>query len=104
MKESFPGRFAVVATAWRDIFSSRKAQRIGQGLLLGLCLVAGYLIAGWWSGYRDALERICARVDYVNGLQQEIEGQDARPEVRNEFNLLVEQCRTTLRSRSEEND
>jgi hypothetical protein len=88
------------------IFSSRPVQHIGQALLLGACFVGGYLVAGWWSGNRDAtpLERICARVDYINGLQQEIEGQDARPELRNEFNSLVEECRAALRNRTEEND
>jgi len=43
-------------------------------------------------------------VDYINGLQQEIEGHNARPEVRNEFNSLVEECRAALRNRTEEND
>jgi hypothetical protein len=81
-------------------------RRVVQALLLGLCFLAGYLVAGWWSGRRDVapLERICARVDYINGLQQEIEGQSARPDVRNEFNSLVEECRAALRNRAEEND
>ena len=104
-REFLPG-FAVAAAAWSNIFSSRPAQRIGQGLLLGLCFVAGYLMAVWWSGNRNGtpLERICAHVDYINGLQQENEGRDARSDVRNAFNSLVEECRAALRNRTEEND
>jgi hypothetical protein len=43
-------------------------------------------------------------VDYINELQQEIEGQNARPEVRNEFNSLVDERRAALRNHTEEND
>ena len=52
--------------------------------------------AGWWSGTRNLgpLEQICARVDYVNSLQENPEGrQAASEEVRSEFKALVEQCR-----------
>jgi hypothetical protein len=59
-----------------------------QAVLLGACLVAGYFIAGWWWGTRDstALAQICARIDYVNGLQEELQGQlSATQEVRDEF-------------------
>jgi hypothetical protein len=47
--------------------------RLVGALLVVLCFVAGYLLAGWWSGARDTtpLAQICARVDYVDGLQQE---------------------------------
>jgi len=79
-----------------------------QTVLLGACFVAGYLIAEWWSGTRDAttsLAKICARIDYVNGLQEELQGHPgATQEVHDEFKALVEQCRTALRSRAEEND
>jgi hypothetical protein len=36
--------------------------------MLAVCFVAGYLVAGWWSGEDDTtpLQEICARVDYVN--------------------------------------
>jgi hypothetical protein len=88
--------------------SSRSLSRVLlQALLLGLCFVAGYLLAGWWSGTRDTtpLAQICARVDYVDGLQQALEGQQAASEeVRDEFKALVEQCRAALRNRAEEND
>jgi hypothetical protein len=52
--------------------------------------------AGWWSGTRNLspLEQICARVDYVSSLQENLEGQQAASEeVRSEFKALVEQCR-----------
>ena len=81
--------------------------RLSAFLALAFCFVAGYLLAGWWSGARDTspLAQICARVDYVNGLQENLKGQEAASEeVRAEFNALVEQCRTALRNRAEEND
>ena len=75
---------------------------------LAFCFVAGYLLAGWWwSSARDTspLAQICARVDYVNGLQENLKGQEAASEeVRAEFKALVEQCRAALRDRAEEND
>jgi len=52
--------------------------------------------AGWWSGTRNLgpMEQICAGVDYVNSLQENLEGQQAASEeVRSEFKALVEQCR-----------
>jgi hypothetical protein len=75
--------------------------------LLGLCVLAGYLIAGWWSGKHDMipLVQICARVDYINGLQEALQEQQAASEdVREEFNVLVEECRAALRNRAEERD
>ena len=51
------------------------------------------------------LARICSRVDYVNGLQEELEGQQAASEeVREEFKALVEECRAALSNRAEETD
>jgi hypothetical protein len=81
--------------------------RVGAFLALALCFVAGYFLAGLWSSTRDTspLAQICARIDYVNGLQENLKGQDAASEeVRAEFKTLVEQCRTALRDRAEEND
>jgi hypothetical protein len=75
--------------------------------LLVLCFAAGYLLAGWLSGVHDTtpLGRICLRVDYVNGLQKELEGQRAASEdVREQFKALVEECRAALASRAAEND
>jgi hypothetical protein len=49
------------------------------------------------------LAQICARVDYVNSLQEHHKD-GASEEVQAELNALVEQCRTALRNRAEEND
>jgi hypothetical protein len=61
---------------------------------LAFCFVAGYLLAGWWwSSARDRspLAQICARVDYVNGLQENLKGQEAASEeVRAEFKALYQ--------------
>ena len=75
-----------------------------QVLLLGLFFAAGYFTAAWWALARDAtpLERICARVDYLAGLQQEIDAEALRGESRDEIKLLVEECRNALAGRSEE--
>ena len=74
--------------------------RLGILAALAVCFVAGYFIAGLWSSPRDTspLAQICARVDYVNSLQENLKGQDAASEdVRVELKRLVEQCRTALR-------
>ncbi len=81
--------------------------RLVAVVALALCFVAGYFLAGLWSSARNTspLAQICARVDYVNGLQENLKGQEAASEeVRAEFNALVEQCRTALRNRADEND
>ena len=81
--------------------------RLVAVVALALCFVAGYFLAGLWSNARDTspLAQICARIDYVNGLQENLKGQEAASEeVRGEFKALVEQCRTTLRNRADEND
>jgi hypothetical protein len=72
---------------------------------LAFCFVAGYLLAGLWSSARDTspLAQICARVDYVNGLQETLKD-SASVEVQTEIKALVEQCRTALRDRADEND
>jgi hypothetical protein len=72
--------------------------RLDAALLLVLCVVAGYLAAGWWSGSRDTtpLARICGRVDYINGLQREFGG-DIAEEVREQLKALVEECQSALR-------
>jgi hypothetical protein len=75
--------------------------------MLGLCFGAGYFIADWWSSSRDRtpLAQLCARIDYVNGLQLALDGQQAASEeVREQFEALVEQCRVALRNRTEEQD
>ena len=89
------------------MFSSRSHILLAT-VLLGAGFVAGYLIAEGWWGVRDTtvpLAQICARVDYVNSLQEELPAQRAASEeVRNEFAMLVEQCRAALRDRAKEND
>ena len=81
--------------------------RLGAIVALALCFVAGYVVASLWSSARDTspLAQICARVDYVNGLQESLKGQDpATEEVSVGLKALVEQCRAALRDRAEEND
>jgi len=81
--------------------------RIVTVVALALCFVAGYFLAVWWSSARDTnfLAQICARVDCVNGLQENLKGQEAASEeVRAEFKALVEQCRTALRNLADETD
>jgi hypothetical protein len=71
-----------------------------------LCAVAGYLAAGWLAGSSDtktSLAKICAGVDYIDGLQEEFAG-DAADEVREQLKALVEQCQSALRNRAEESD
>jgi hypothetical protein len=48
--------------------------RLVAVVALALCFVAGYFLAGLWSSARDTspLAQICARVDYVNGLQENL--------------------------------
>jgi hypothetical protein len=46
---------------------------------------------------------VCARVDYVNSLQENLKGAVSE-EVQSELKTLVEQCRTALRDRADEND
>jgi hypothetical protein len=79
--------------------------RLGALVALAFCFVAGYFLASWWSSARDRspLAQICARVDYVSSLQENLKD-DASEEMRTELNTVVEQCRTALRDRAEEND
>ena len=79
--------------------------RLGAIVALALCFVAGYVVASLWSSARDTspLAQICARVDYVNGLQETLKD-SASEEMRIEIKALVEQCRTALRDRAEEKD
>ena len=79
--------------------------RLVAGVLLLLCVVAGYLLAEWWSGGRDTtrLAKICGRFDYISGFQQEFGG-DAAEEMREQLTALVEECRTALRNCAQETD
>jgi hypothetical protein len=70
-----------------------------------LLLDTSWPIGGGRVHDTSPLTQICARVDYVNGLQENLKGQEAASEeVRAEFKALVEQCRTALRNRADEND
>ena len=92
----------MLTTRW-----SPTAYRLGAIVALAFCFVAGYVVAGLWSSARDTspLAQICARVDYVNGLQENLKGQDpASEEVNGGLTALVEQWRAALRDRAEEND
>jgi hypothetical protein len=75
---------------------------------LAVCFVAGYFLAEWGAPKtrdRSPIAQICARVDYVNSLQENLQGQEAASEeVRAEFKALLEQCRIALKERGEEND
>jgi len=79
--------------------------RVGILAALALSFVVGYFVAGVWSSGRDTspLAQICARVDYVSSLQENLKDA-ASEEMRTELNTLVEQCRTALRDHAEEND
>jgi len=79
--------------------------RVVALVALAFCFVAGYLLAGLWSSARDTspLAQICARVDYVNGLQETLKD-SASEEVRTQIKTLVEECRTALRDSADEND
>jgi hypothetical protein len=78
--------------------------RLVAFVALAFCFAAGYALAGLWSSARDTspLAQICARVDYVDGLQETLK--DASEEMRIEIKALVEQCGTALRNRADEND
>ena len=65
--------------------------RLAALVALVFCFVAGYFLAGLWSSARDTnpLAQICARLDYLNGLQENLKGQDAASEeVRAKFRAL----------------
>jgi hypothetical protein len=89
------------------MMSSLRPSRLVQALMFAVCFVAGYSVAGWWPGEDDTtpLQEICARIDYVNGLQEKLKGQEAASEeIQAEFKKLIEQCRIVLTDRAEEND
>jgi hypothetical protein len=93
-----------------DKFIARhRPSRIIAGVFILLSLVAGYLLAGWWYGFGaqdlTALEQICARVEYLNNLQEELPEQRApTEEIRNEFAMLMEQCQEALGTSIERNE
>ena len=89
------------------LLPSLRVSHLVAGLACVICFVAGYLLAGSWSDANDTtpLEQICARVDHVNSLQEELpEQQAASEEVRHQLEALVEQCQSALSDRAEEED
>jgi hypothetical protein len=66
-----------------------------------MCVAAGYLFAEWWFGRRDTTElaKICARVDYINGLRKRF-GADIDEDVREQLSAAVVECRSARRSRA----
>ena len=58
--------------------------RLAAVVALAFCFIAGYFLASLWSSARDTtttpLAQICARVDYLNGLQENLQGQAAASE------------------------
>jgi hypothetical protein len=105
---------AAFAKSWRRLrqppAASLEIMRV-SGLaalgVLGLCFVAGYFLAGLLGSsarHTSPLAQICARVDYVNSLQENLHGQAASDEVGAELKELVEQCRMALRDHADEND
>ena len=73
-------------------------------VVLLLCFLAGYGFAQWWWESRDPrLATICARVDYIAGLQKEF-GADITEEVQAQLKAVVEECRSALRNRVGESD
>jgi hypothetical protein len=73
-------------------------------VVLVLCFLAGYGFAQWWWESRDPrLATICARVDYIAGLQKEF-GADIAEEVQAQLKAVVEECRAALRDRVWESD
>jgi hypothetical protein len=71
--------------------------RLVAFVALAFCFVAGYFVADLWSRRGTSpLAQICARVDYANGLQENLKDA-ASDEVRTELWALAEQCRTALR-------
>jgi hypothetical protein len=85
--------------------ASLRVSRLVAALFIVLSVVAGYLFAGWLSGGQDTtpLARICARVDYVNSLQEQLP-ERLSEEMQNELALLSEQCRNAMRDRAEQTD
>jgi hypothetical protein len=77
--------------------------RLGALVALAFCFVAGYFLAGLWSSARDTtpLAKICARVDYLNGLQesQDTPGDDMRTQVKIALKKTTKASRDILTQR-----
>jgi len=92
-----------------DLLARLRVSRLVAGVFILLSLVAGYLLAGWWYGFgaQDVtqLEQICARVEHLDSLVDELPDQHTPPEeIRNEFAMLVQQCQEALGGSIEQNE
>jgi hypothetical protein len=77
----------------------RRVSVLAAAGALGLCFVSGFFLAAWlWTSTGDTrpLAQLCARVDYINGLQENPKGEEsATEEVQAELKALAEQCRNS---------
>ena len=85
----------------RDLIARLPVSHLVAGAFILLSLAAGYLLAGWWYGFgaQDVtpLEQICARVEHLGVLAEELHEQGApTEEIRNEIAMLMEQCQEAL--------
>jgi len=92
-----------------QLFARLRVSRLLAGVFILLSLVAGYLLASWWHdfGAEDVtrLEQICARVEHVGSLLEELHEQGAATEeIRNELAMLMEQCQEALGNSIEQNE
>jgi hypothetical protein len=64
---------AAFAKSWRPSSGQLAVTKLAAVVALVFCFVAGYFVVDLWSR-RDTspLAQICARVDYVNGLQENL--------------------------------
>jgi hypothetical protein len=86
-----------------------RVSRLLAGLFILLSLIAGYLLAGWWHGFgvQDVtpLQQICARVEHLGSLVEELHEQGASTEeIRNQLAMLVEQCQEALGNSIKQNE
>jgi len=78
---------------------------VAVGLLL-VSVALGYALATWGPLQlrSSPVELICSRVDYMDGLQKKLKGEEAPiRELRDEFLALVRQCNEALSGRVQEN-
>jgi hypothetical protein len=92
-----------------ELLTRLRPSRIIAGIFILLSLVAGYLLAEWWYGFgaQDVtpLEQICARVEHLGSLAEELHEQGApTEEIRNEIAMLMEQCQEALGNSIEQNE
>jgi hypothetical protein len=75
---------------------------IGRDPVVALYVIAGYVLLGGF-GTRAPLTQICARVDYLNSLQEELRD-PLSEEMQTELAMLVEQCGAALKDHAGESE